>query len=127
MAQYDEATVREQLLAERERLQHDIYELTEGELSVQPMDPFSDAGGLKSEQADDADSVFEAERNRAVANNAQILLAQVQAALDRLDNGTYGKCVICGKDINPKRLEALPWATLCLEDQARNEANLARY
>jgi RNA polymerase-binding transcription factor len=126
MAEYDEAKVRERLLAERDRLQHDIYALTEGDLSVQPTDPLSDAGGLKSEQADDADMVFEAERNQAVANNAQVLLAQVQAALDRLDNGTYGKCVICGKDINPRRLEAQPWATLCLEDQAKNEANLQR-
>lgn len=126
MAQYDEAKVRERLLAERDRLRHDIYELTEGERAVQPVDPLLDAGGLKSEQADDADMVFEAERNQAVANNAQVLLAQVQAALDRLDNGTYGKCVICGKEINPKRLEALPWATLCIEDQSKNEANLPR-
>lgn len=126
MAQYDAATVRERLLAERDRLRHDIYELTQGELSVQPSDPLLDAGGLKSEQADDADMVFESERNQAVANNAHVLLAQVQAALDRLDNGTYGTCVICGKEINPKRLEALPWATLCLEDQAKNEANLPR-
>jgi RNA polymerase-binding transcription factor DksA len=126
MAEYDVAKVRERLSAERDRLQHDIYQLTEGELSVQPMDPLSDAGGLKSEQADDADMIFESERNQAVVNNAQMLLGQVRAALDRLDGGTYGKCVICGKDINPKRLEALPWATLCLEDQAKNEAHLAR-
>jgi RNA polymerase-binding transcription factor DksA len=126
MAGYDEPKVREQLLAERKRLQHDIYQLTEGQLSVQPIDPLSDAGGLKSEQADDADMVFESERNQAVVNNAHMLLAQVQAAVDRLDNGSYGKCVICGKEINPKRLEALPWATLCLEDQAKNEAHLAR-
>ena len=126
MAEYDEAKVRERLLTERARLQHDIYQLTEGDLAVQPVDPLSDAGGLKSEQADDADMVFEAERNQAVANNAQLLLAQVEAALDRLDSGTYGTCVICGRDINAKRLESLPWATLCLEDQAKNEANLPR-
>lgn len=124
MAQFDDAKVRERLLAERERLQHDIYALTEGELSVQPVDPVSDTGGLASDQADDADMVFEAERNQAVANNAQVMLGQIQAALDRLDSGAYGKCVICGKDIDPKRLEALPWATLCIEDQSKLEARL---
>jgi DnaK suppressor protein len=126
MAGYDEAAVRSRLQAERERLRRDIYELTRGERSAQPVDPILDAGNLKSEQADDADMVFEAERNRAVADNAQALLAQVEAALQRLDNGTYGKCVQCGKDINPRRLEALPWATLCIDCQAKNEAHLPR-
>jgi RNA polymerase-binding protein DksA len=126
MAQYDEAAVRARLTAERARLQREIYELTHGDRAVQSVDPLWDAGGLKSEQVDDADMVFEAERNQAVVDNAQILLAQVQAALDRLDNGTYGKCVQCGKDINPKRLAALPYATLCIDCQSANEARLTR-
>lgn len=126
MAQYDKVAVGARLTAERARLQRDIYELTQGDRSVQRVDPLSNAGGQKSEQVDDADMVFEAERNQAVVDNAQILLAQVQAALDRLDNGTYGKCIQCGKDINPKRLEALPYATLCIDCQSANEARLTR-
>lgn len=126
MAQFDEAAVRERLIAERDRLRHDIYELTQGDRAVTPIDPLDSAAGLKSEQADDADLVFEAERTQAVASNAQVLLAQVDAALQRLDAGTYGKCVQCGKDINPRRLEVLPYATLCIECQSRNEAHLLR-
>lgn len=126
MAQYDEAAVRARLTAERERLERDIYELTHGERSVQLVDPVSDLGSVKSEQVDDAEIIFEAERNQAVVDNDQRLLAQVQAALDRLDAGTYGKCVRCGKDINPKRLAALPYATLCIDCQSANEARAAR-
>ncbi len=125
MAQYDEAAVRARLTAERERLERDIYELTHGERSVQLVDPVSDLGSVKSEQVDDAEIIFEAERNRAVVDNDQRLLAQVQAALDRLNAGTYGKCVRCSKDINPKRLAALPYATLCIDCQSANEAHAA--
>lgn len=126
MVQYNEAAVREQLNGERERLEHEIYALTQGDRSVQPVDPYSDAGGLKSEQADDAEMVFEAQRNQGVADNAQILLMQVRAALDRLDNGTYGICANCGKEINPKRLERLPYATLCIDCQSAQEARSGR-
>lgn len=126
MAAIDEAAVRQRLDAERERLENEIYDLTLGERSVQPVDPFLDAGGMKTEQADDAEMVFEAQRNQGVADNAQILLTQVRAALTRLDNGTYGICAKCGKEINPKRLERLPYATLCIDCQSAQEARSGR-
>jgi RNA polymerase-binding protein DksA len=126
MAQYDEGAVRTRLTAERERLRLDIYDLTQGERSAKPAESLAAAEGLRSEQADDAEMAFEAERNRAVVDNDQLLLAQVEAALERLEAGTYGKCVRCGKDINPRRLEALPYATLCIDCQAAAEARPAR-
>ena len=48
----------------------------------------------------------------------------VETALDRLAKGDYGKCVDCGKDIPRERLEAIPEAVRCIEDQARYEATL---
>jgi RNA polymerase-binding transcription factor DksA len=39
-----------------------------------------------------------------------------------LDRGQYGECVLCGKDINGKRLVAVPWATLCIRCQEETEA-----
>src|SRR3954471_23728748 len=50
-----------------------------------------------------------------MANERQ-LLAQVTAALQRIDQGTYGKCVICGMDIGRERLDALPYTPYCVED-----------
>ncbi len=47
---------------------------------------------------------------------------EVRAALDRMAQGTYGKCLECGREIEPTRLEAVPWAGYCLEDQAKIEA-----
>jgi len=46
-------------------------------------------------------------------------LKAVRAALQRIEDGTYGRCVICGRPIEPKRLEAVPWTLYCLEDQEK--------
>jgi DnaK suppressor protein len=46
-------------------------------------------------------------------------LEQVQDALRRVAEGTYGKCVICGRPIPPARLEAIPWTPYCIEDQEK--------
>jgi DnaK suppressor protein len=46
-------------------------------------------------------------------------LENVQDALRRIEDGTYGKCIVCGREIEPARLEAIPWAASCLEDQEK--------
>jgi DnaK suppressor protein len=46
-------------------------------------------------------------------------LEQVRDALRRIDDGTYGNCIACGRPIEPARLEAVPWAQYCLEDQEK--------
>ena len=50
------------------------------------------------------------------------LYREVTAALARIEQGTYGKCLACGKEIEAARLEAVPWAAYCLADQAKIEA-----
>jgi RNA polymerase-binding transcription factor DksA len=54
-------------------------------------------------------------------------LKDVDDALRRLDDGTYGICEECGKPIDEARLEAVPWARYCVVDQARVEQALSRY
>lgn len=68
-------------------------------------------------QAAAASQVFEQQRDLALRDRALQHLAQVDAALVRLDDGTFGRCVRCGRDIAPARLEALPWAAHCIECQ----------
>jgi DnaK suppressor protein len=46
----------------------------------------------------------------------------IQEGIKAVDRGQYGQCVRCGEDINEKRLEAVPWATMCLPCQAETEA-----
>lgn len=126
MAQIDSATIRQRLEAERSRLEAEIYDHTQGNAVVYPMDPVSDSNGIASDQADDADAVENAERMNAITRNSQALLDQVNAALSRIAEGTYGTCVNCGREIAPRRLEALPYATLCIECQAQAEHTAQR-
>ena len=48
-------------------------------------------------------------------------LTQVRDALKRIDDGTYGRCIACGRQIEAARLEAVPWAEYCLEDQEKQD------
>ena len=55
----------------------------------------------------------------AVHDKLQLTMADVERALAKVEDGTYGTCDVCGRPIGEGRLEALPWATLCVEDAAR--------
>ncbi len=59
------------------------------------------------------------DRDIALRSVEEQTLEQIDAALVRLDAGTYGICSDCGKPINPERMEALPYATLCIDCQAK--------
>ncbi|MEP9363873.1 TraR/DksA C4-type zinc finger protein [Nocardioides sp. CN2-186] len=55
----------------------------------------------------------------AVHDKLQITMADVERALVKVDEGTYGVCDVCEQPIGDARLEALPWATLCVEDAGK--------
>ena len=55
----------------------------------------------------------------AVHDQLQVTRADVVRAMEKLDDGTYGLCDVCGKPIPAGRIEALPWAVLCVEDAAK--------
>jgi DnaK suppressor protein len=78
--------------------------------------------GYGNHMADDATEAFEQAKELALHQNARQLLTQVTDALERFEQGTYGICERCGEDIDPARLEALPYATLCLQCQKRAKA-----
>jgi DnaK suppressor protein len=58
------------------------------------------------------------------SNNDRQLLAMVESALDRIRQGTFGECISCGKEINAKRLEAVPWTRHCIECQEKLEQGI---
>ncbi len=65
--------------------------------------------------ADDASEVFEQTKNLALKSHLERKLEQVEFAIQRVEKGTYGICDKCGKTISPERLEALPYATTCVD------------
>ena len=70
---------------------------------------------------DIATATFDREMASTLEENSTHVLAEIDAALARIDEGTYGVCVRCGKPIGQERLEALPWATLCIDDKRKQE------
>lgn len=95
---------RETLTVERARLHE--------ELSIAIQAPGQMTYGS---QAAAATQVFEQQRDLALRDRSEQQLALVDAALARLDAGTFGTCVRCGLAIAPERLEALPWAEHCID------------
>src|SRR5258705_3707957 len=95
---------RAALLAERARLRAGI---AEGIVAPDPM--------TYGSQAAAASQVFEQQRDLALRDRNEQHLAAVDAALARLDDGSYGSCVRCGRPIAPARLQGPPWAGHCLE------------
>jgi DnaK suppressor protein len=78
--------------------------------------------GYGNHMADDATEAYEQAKELALHQNAKQLLDQVTDALERFEEGTYGICKWCGSEIDPARLKALPYATLCLHCQTRVKA-----
>lgn len=95
-----------QLEAERARLLEEIGEAIEAPDQM-----------TYGSQAAAASQVFEQQRDLALRERAVQHLAQVDAALARLRDGTFGRCARCGRPIAPDRLEALPWAAHCIDCQ----------
>jgi RNA polymerase-binding transcription factor len=110
---------RERLLEERTRVTAEIQELR-GDLG-RSLEDETDADGSVSHLADVATETLDREMDVSLEENAEQLLGHIDAALARVDAGTYGTCERCGKPIDDERLEALPWATLCIEDKRREE------
>ncbi len=74
---------------------------------------FDEAGG------DAATDAVERSQNLAIIDNLRDMLENVNEALLKITEGTYGVCEICAKNIPKKRLEALPYATMCTDCRAR--------
>ncbi len=74
--------------------------------------------------ADKAASSYNKEFLFHQSNNERQHLQLVEKALARLREGSFGECVACGKEINAKRLEAVPWTRHCIECQEKLEQGL---
>jgi RNA polymerase-binding transcription factor DksA len=71
--------------------------------------------------ADSASETYMRELDGGLEENAEHLLGEVERALQQIDAGTYGICVVCGRPIDEARLQAVPYATLCIDDKRAQE------
>jgi DnaK suppressor protein len=82
--------------------------------------PSADQGGISFGKRVGEGTSLAVERLSQVAAHEQLqdLLADVVRAEQKLADGSYGRCDVCGRPIGAGRLEALPWATMCIDDAA---------
>jgi RNA polymerase-binding transcription factor DksA len=111
----------------RARLAEETARLTEIRSSFDGLNKESESENLgelsSSDQhmADVGTETFDREKDLSILEQIEAELADVEHALRRLDDGTYGTCEACGKVIDDARLEALPAARFCLDDQSKAE------
>jgi len=109
----DTAEFRELLESERQRVVAALASIREN--GQRTMD--EEVGVPGGVGADTASITFERELGSGLEEGATHLLARIERALARLDEGTYGICERCGEPISRERLLARPSATLCIDDQ----------
>ena len=116
--------MKARLEAKRDELQANIAQLTEAHPA--PVDPL-EAGEAPQDFEDVAVDFLETQQEQSLLVNELALLTEVQRALKRIEDGTYGKCVNCGQPIPEKRLEAIPWAARDVKCEEQLERrNLSR-
>jgi RNA polymerase-binding transcription factor DksA len=113
----DLALRRAELLRLRERILGAAAELAADDEGVGEL---SSAAG-DQHIADHASDLVDLEVDQSLVVNADNVIVEIDDALRRIEGGTYGLCAVCGAAIPEERLEAVPYATLCLDDKRRQE------
>ena len=109
----DSGRFRTMLLEERERVTHALsylHEENSGSLEEE-----TDEEAFDQHLGDTATATFDREMDHSLEDNSGNVLAAIDEALRRIDDGTFGICGRCGKPIAEERLEAMPYATKCID------------
>lgn len=111
---------KKKLLEEKARLQEELKEVESGNLT-ESQSVISGENAYEDHFADSGTATFERERDLSLERNVKDLLQRVEMALKSLEKGTFGICRRCGKEIDPARLKALPYADLCIDCKRKEE------
>jgi RNA polymerase-binding protein DksA len=114
----DTADYRKRLEEEKERLLHAVgFLVKENPGSISDELGELAEGGTDNHLGDTATAMYDRELDDGLEESARDTLVEIDAALQRIEDGTYGICEVCGKPIGAERLSAIPWARLCIDDQ----------
>lgn len=122
MTDIDTSQYRARLLEEQERLLNAVDFLDRenpGSISDELGDIVT-AGD--SNLGDTATATYDRELDESLEEGAKQTLIAINDALGKIEDGSYGTCEVCGKQIAPERLAAIPWARLCIDDQRKADS-----
>ncbi len=112
---------RDMLLEWKERVYKELNRIESSTLGKSPKDFAGDLSGYSLHMADAGTDTFDQEFALNLASNQQEFLYQIDEALKKIDEKTYGVCDVCQKAIPQKRLKALPFAQNCIKCQEEIE------
>ncbi|MFC4305665.1 TraR/DksA C4-type zinc finger protein [Cohnella boryungensis] len=129
MSQFTEDKIhslKRRLLQEKGELERRVHDNGHFGLAASYRDSTGELSGIDNHPADAGTEMFERSKDLALLEKEAFRLERVNAALERMDTGEYGRCAACGKFIPAARLEALPTAIYCIEHEPRQEPSRNR-
>jgi RNA polymerase-binding transcription factor DksA len=112
----DAERARQLIVSERERLEGLVREReAEGVGTQSETDSISELSSLDQHQGDLGTETFEREKDFSLLEQLEAEIEDLDAALRKVDDGRYGTCEVCGREIDPERLEAMPGTRTCIE------------
>ena len=115
MTSNDSERFREALLDERKRVEHALASLRDQHPGSLDEEVEEIAATSDNHLAETATATLGREIDYTLGENSEQVLADIDSALRRIDDGTYGTCVNCGREIPLQRLDAYPAASLCID------------
>ena len=126
MTESDREDFRRQLLALAARLKGDVSDLSKEALRVAGGEASGNLSNVPFHTADLATDNFEQEMSTSLLENQDQILLDIAAAMRRLENGTYGQCELCGKEVPKQRLRAAPYTPYCIDCARQQEQDGAQ-
>lgn len=121
MTSIDTGHFRDALLEERQRVEHALATLRDEHSGSLDDEVEEVAATNDSHLAETASATLGREIDYTLGDNAEQVLSEIDGALQRIEGGTYGTCSNCGTEIPQARLEANPWASLCIDCKRKAE------
>ena len=121
MKKTDMKTYKERLLSLRARLRGDVNQMADATLKKSRSEANGDLSSMPIHMADMGSDNFEQEFTLSLMESEEDTLEQIEASLERIEDGTYGQCEECGVKIPKTRLNAIPYATLCVKCASQQE------
>lgn len=115
---------KQRLLSERSRYDKILKMMEENGQGEQDAGASGELSNYDNHPADLGTEVFQITMNNAIKVNEEYNLSQIDSALERIEEGTYGICEVCHREIDNKRLEALPFARKCILCENKSNENI---
>ncbi len=126
MNEFDQHQLQEKLEQEKAEIEHRLQQTNNYGMDTSMNSSTGELSGYDNHPADLGTELFERGKDLALNENDERHLAEIKAALERMNSGTYGYCEVCGQEIAFERLEAVPATKYCMAHQPNQHSSIRR-